>query len=124
MGPLTLRVYPPTGPGGGCSGSVYLDDGVSFDFRQGAYLRAKFGCRVAGDSVVVTVAPREGSFQPWWQQLSVEVYGAAHPAASATSSALDGRGAANVATAYDSEHHRVTALVNDNGKGLELKRAY
>lgn len=124
MGPLTLRVYPPTVQGEDCSGSVYLDDGVSFDFRKGAYLRAKFACRVSGEGVVVTVAPREGSFTPWWRQLSVEVYGAAHPAASATVSALDGRGAANVATAYDSEHHRVTALVADDGKGLELKLAY
>jgi len=124
VGPLTLRVYPPTVQGGDCTGSLYLDDGVSYDFRNGAYLRAKFTCRVSGEGVVVNVAPREGSFQPWWQQLAVEVYGAARPAASATVSALDGKGATAVATAFDSEHHRVTALVADDGKGLELKLVY
>jgi len=123
-GPLTLRVYPPATQGGDCSGSLYLDDGVSYDFRKGAYLRATFGCRIMPDGVIVTVTPREGSFQPWWQQLSVEVYGAARPAASATVSTLDGKGATSVSTAFDSEHHRVTALVPDDGKGLELKVIY
>jgi alpha-glucosidase len=123
-GPLTLRVYPPAAQGTDCSGSLYLDDGVSYDFRKGAYLRAGFGCRVMPDGVIVTVTPREGSFQPWWQQFAVEVYGAARPAANASVTALDGKGAASVSTAFDSEHHRVTALVPDDGKGLELKVIY
>ena len=35
QGPLTLRVYPPTAPGKDCDGSLYLDDGVSYDFQEG-----------------------------------------------------------------------------------------
>src|SRR5580692_265431 len=93
QGPLTLRVYPPTAIGNDCEGSVYLDDGVSYDFRKGAFLREKFTCRVSGEGVVVTVAPREGGFAPWWKQLSVEVYGAAKPA-TGVASALDGTHAA------------------------------
>jgi alpha-glucosidase len=73
---------------------------------------------------VVTVASREGSFAPWWKQLAVEVYGARKPAASATASMLDGSNAGPVSTVYDSEHHRITALVPDDGKGLELLVAY
>ena len=42
QGPLTLRVYPPTAIGNDCEGSVYLDDGVSYDFKQGQFLREKF----------------------------------------------------------------------------------
>jgi alpha-glucosidase len=124
MGPLTLRVYPPTMTGSDCRGSLYLDDGVSYDFRRGDSLRVGFTCRVSAQGVVVTVAAHEGSFAPWWQQLSVEVYGATHPAASATASAIDGSHAGPVTTAYDSEHHRVTALVPDDGKGLELQLTY
>ncbi len=36
QGPLTLRVYPPTAIGNDCGGSLYLDDGVSYDFKKGA----------------------------------------------------------------------------------------
>lgn len=124
QGPLTLRVYPPTGAGGDCTGSLYLDDGVSYDFRNGAYLREAFTCRVSAQGVVVTVAPREGQFAPWWTQLAVEVYGAAKPATGALLSGLNETNGAAVPAAYDSEHHRVTALVPDDGKGLELQVTY
>jgi alpha-glucosidase len=124
QGPLTLRVYPPTAVGNDCGGSVYLDDGVSYDFKKGQYLREKFTCRMSAQGVVVTVAPREGDFAPWWKQLAIEVYGAAKPAASGTASALDGTNAGAVATGYDSEHHRIDALVPDDGKGLELQLVY
>ena len=45
VGPLTLRDYPPTTLGADCEGSLYLDDGVSYDFKQGNYLREQFACR-------------------------------------------------------------------------------
>jgi len=123
-GPLTLRVYPPTAIGNDCEGSLYLDDGVSYDFRKGDYLRVKFACRLSAQGIVVTVASHEGSYGPWWKQLAVEVYGARKAAATATASMLDGTNAGPVSTVYDSEHHRITALVPDVGKGLELQVAY
>ena len=73
---------------------------------------------------VLTVAPREGSFAPWWRQFSVEIYGADKPAANATTSVLDGSSATPVSTGFDTEHHRITALVPDDGKGLELQVTY
>ncbi len=124
QGPLTVRVYPPTAVGNDCEGSVYLDDGVSYDFKNGNFLREKFSCRLSAQGVVVTVAARTGSFPPWWKQLSVEVYGAGKPAAGATVSAINGTNAAAVATGYDSEHHRIDALVPDDGQGLELQLTY
>ena len=124
QGPLTLRVYPPTAIGNDCEGSVYLDDGVSFDFQKGQFLREKFSCRVSAQGVVVTVAARKGSFASWWKQLAVEVYGAAKPASGGTVSAINGMNAEPVATGYDSEFHRITALVPDDGQGLELQLTY
>ena len=124
QGPLTLRVYPPTGIGEDCGGSIYLDDGLSYDFRKGEYLRVGFSCRVAADGLEVTVAAHDGSFAPWWQQLSVEVYGATKPASSAAVSAIDGSGAVPVTTEYDAEHHRIVALIPDGGEGLELRVSY
>jgi hypothetical protein len=53
----------------------------------------------------------------------VAVYGAAKPA-TGVASALDGPHAASAPTGYDSEHHRITALVPDDGNGLELRLTY
>ncbi len=123
-GPLTLRVYPPSGSSKECSGSLYLDDGVSYDFEKGQYLRERFTCRLSGHGIVVAVQAPEGNFAPWWKLLSIEVYGASKPATTASLSALNGSESAQVTTAYDAEHHRITALVPDTGKGLELQLTY
>ena len=123
-GPLTLRVYPPSATGAECSGNLYLDDGLSYDFKKGEYLRDLFTCRLTAQGLIVTVAPRQGSFAPWWNLLSIEVYGAAKPVASATVTALNTTAANPISAGYDAEHHRITALVNDDGKGLELQLTY
>jgi alpha-glucosidase len=75
QGPLTLRVYPPMREDGECRGSLYLDDGVSYGYQKGDFLRESFTCKKTADGLTVTVAPREGSFAPWWKQISVEVCG-------------------------------------------------
>ena len=124
QGPLTLRVYPPTASGNACGGSLYLDDGLTYNFKKGEFLRVKFSCKLTAQGLSVTVAPREGSFAPWWKLLSVEVYGAKKPAASATVAMAVGGSSAPVSTGFDAEHHRLTALVNDDGKGLELQLTY
>ena len=124
QGPLTLRVYPPTASGNDCTGSLYLDDGVSYDFKKGDFLRVEFTCKLAAHGLDVTVAPHQGSFAPWWSQLSVEVYGEGRPAAKATASTASGSRANTVPTKFDAEHHRITAVVPDDGKGLELQLAY
>ena len=78
-GPLTLRVVPPA-PGGSCGGDLYQDDGKSYDFRKGAFLRLHVSCEVAADGAVTVRLPRrEGSFKPWWKAVRVEVVEAAKP---------------------------------------------
>jgi alpha-glucosidase len=123
-GPLTLRVYPPTTMGAGCEGSLYLDDGVSYDFKKGDYLRVQFACRLSSQGLIVTVAPRQGSYEPWWKLLSIEVYGATKPYAAASLAALNHPVAVPISTNFDAEHHRVTALVADDAKGLQLQLMY
>ncbi len=118
VGPLTLRVYPPVKAGGECSGSLYLDDGVSFAFQKGEYLRVSFTCSVGADGVTVKVSPREGKFAPWWSEFAVEIYGAMGEAKSAQTA----KGA--LQTSFDSEHHRTRAVVADDGSGMELKVNY
>ena len=124
QGPLTLRVYPPSGFNRDCKGSLYLDDGVSYDFQKGAFLREQFTCRLSAQGIIVAITPPEGNFAPWWKLFSIEIYGAIKPASAASISALNGAGATQVTTAYDAEHHRITALIPDTGKGLEIQVTY
>jgi len=123
-GPLTLRVYPPKSSTEACAGTVYLDDGVSYNFRSGNFLRMGFTCKLTSNGIAVTVNPHQGSFSPWWSHLSVEVYGATGNAASATTSAPDGSGSTPVQTEFDGQHHRITAVIPDSGKGSVLQLTY
>ena len=71
QGPLTLAIY----PGADCAGSVYLDDGVSFGYARGSYLRQSFDCQQTATELVVAIAARAGSYKPWWQAMVLEVHG-------------------------------------------------
>jgi alpha-glucosidase len=72
-GPLELAVY--RGPD--CRGAIYLDDGVSFAYRRGDYLRQTVRC----DSGGLAFAAREGLYKPWWTAIRVVVHGWTGPAA-------------------------------------------
>jgi len=37
---------------------------------------------------------------------------------------MGGTGTSPVSTGFNAEHHRITALIPDDGKGLELQLAY
>jgi len=71
QGPLTLRVY----AGGDCHGSLYTDDGESFAYRRGAFLRMNFSCAVTPQGITINISKHEGSYVPWWKDLRLEVYG-------------------------------------------------
>jgi alpha-glucosidase len=71
QGPLTLAVY----PGADCRGNLYLDDGVSFGYARGVYLRQGFSCQQAAAELDVNFAARTGSYQPWWKTVVLEVHG-------------------------------------------------
>ncbi len=85
-GPLTLRIF----PGDHCAGEVYQDDGRSFDFRKGAFLRQRFTCATAADgSLTLDIAKPEGSFKPWWTTFRVEIAGSTFSQASAAGQKLE-----------------------------------
>lgn len=67
VGDLELAVY----PGAECRGSLYLDDGVSFAYRRGDFLRQTVRCDAHG----LTFEAREGRFAPWWRGFSVVIHG-------------------------------------------------
>ena len=71
QGPLTLRVY----AGGDCRGSLYTDDGESFAYQRGVFLRMDFTCAVTAKGIAIAISKHEGSFVPWWKNLRLEIYG-------------------------------------------------
>ena len=80
-GPLTLRVF----PGPDCHGSLYLDDGSSYAYREGNFLRLSMSCQVDADgSISVQVGRHEGPFPAWWTELAIEVNGLSAPPALVT----------------------------------------
>lgn len=123
-GPLTLRVYPPMSAGEDCRGSLYLDDGVSFAYTTGKLLRREFTCQVTPNGIAVRISPEQGSFAPWWKQLSIEIYGATRAAASVRMLPLDDSETVSITSVYDAEHHRITAFAPDLEKGLEVQLTY
>jgi alpha-glucosidase len=76
LGPLTLRVYAgdPTS-NTPCNGELYLDDGKTYAYQHGDYLRMKFTCQVTSDGFRLHVAAHEGSYPPWWKEIRAEIYG-------------------------------------------------
>ena len=83
QGPLTLRVF----PGPQCSGGLYQDDGLSFAYKTGDFLRMSFTCEVseASGEVAIHIGKHEGGFPAWWRQIEVELDGVTGQARSVTS---------------------------------------
>ena len=111
-GPLELRVY----PGPQCSGSIYLDDGHTFDYQQGKFLRQAFSCESDAKSVKLTFHAREGTFTPWWKFIEVVVYDwpSAHAEARVSGSAYP------LKTTYDPKQHVLHVTLSDQPAGAEL----
>jgi len=70
-GPLRIAVY----AGERCVGTVYDDDGESFAYRRGGFLRVGFEAVFGEGGFVVRAGAREGSFAPWWREIEVSVFG-------------------------------------------------
>ncbi|WP_251106768.1 TIM-barrel domain-containing protein [Alloacidobacterium dinghuense] len=105
QGSLELRVY----PGKNCNGSLYLDDGHTFDYQHGAYLRQAFTCSAQGNAVSVDLGKREGSYAPWWKTIEVVIYD--WPSAGAAASLSNSASALN--TTYDASQHALHIVIPD-----------
>ena len=123
-GPLTLRVYPPVDAKEPCTGSLYLDDGVSLAYQRGQFLRQSFTCQLTEHGITVTLAKPTGSYAPWWKSVSIELYGASKAAKASHVSALDGSGAKPLTTHYDAINHRILVQLPDSGGGEEVNLTY
>jgi alpha-glucosidase len=112
-GPLTLRVY----PGPNCQGSLYLDDGSTFDYRKGEYLRLHFSCEKSARGWKVNVGAREGQYKPWWESIQVTVFGWD---ASEAKVSVQGK-ALTTGPVVDHAHRSVSVEIPDNEKGNSIE---
>jgi alpha-glucosidase len=71
VGPLELRVY----PGDDCHGSLYQDDGHTFSYQKGEFLRVNYSCAVTAGSVSVLSKVEKAGYQPWWKEVALKVFG-------------------------------------------------
>jgi len=111
-GPLELRVY----PGSNCSGAVYLDDGHTFAYQKGDYLRQSFTCLSEATAVHITFHAREGSYVPWWKLVEVVIYDwpSAHAEAKFSGSTYP------LKTTYDVKQHALHVMLSDMASEAEL----
>jgi alpha-glucosidase len=70
-GPLELRVY----PGDNCRGSLYQDDGRSYGYEKGEFLRVTYACTVSSNAIGVSSHIESNGRAPWWNAAEVRVYG-------------------------------------------------
>jgi alpha-glucosidase len=114
-GPLQLRVY----PGEDCRGSLYEDDGHTFAYQRGDFLRVNYSCQVSGNSVSVSGNSEADKFQPWWSTAEVTIFNAASKPKEVRvreSSVRDFR--------YDAKSHSVTLMVPAATKNWSAQVTY
>jgi len=109
-GPLTLRVF----PGDKCGGQLYQDDGTSFAYRQGQFLRMTFTCSVSAQTgaLAIHVGRHEGTYPAWWHRILVEVN---NVAVRPTSVVVNG-----VASDAAYNHRKAVIEMPDNGDGVDI----
>jgi alpha-glucosidase len=112
VGPLELRVY----PGPECSGSIYLDDGHTFRYQHGEFLRQEFKCQSDGNSMRVDFGARQGTYAPWWKSFEVVAYDWPSKRAEVKLS----NAASPLKTSYDAPSHTLHIFMPDVAGAAEL----
>jgi alpha-glucosidase len=103
-------------PGSRCEGSIYLDDGHTFRYQQGEFLKQEFTCAAEGNSVRVKFGARQGTYTAWWKNFEVVIYG--WPSERAEVKLPNG--AAALRTQYDARAHALHIFVADIATEAEL----
>jgi alpha-glucosidase len=112
-GPMTLRVY----PGKNCHGSLYQDDGKTFAYTRGGFLRVEFSCESTPQGISIHLGEHQGSFHPWWTQIHFEIYGWDSPTSTVSVKGVSGSPIASV----NVSKHTITFDLDDQVHGADLE---
>jgi alpha-glucosidase len=111
QGPLTLRVY----VGDQCSGELYQDDGKTYAYRRGVYLRMKFRCEKTPEGLHLKIGAHEGSYPAWWKDIHAEIYGWTPRKDEVVVNA------GKIPAHIEHESARVGLMIEDNGTGADVQ---
>jgi alpha-glucosidase len=111
QGPLTLRVY----AGDACTGELYQDDGKSYAYQHGGYLRIQFSCEFTADNLHLKIGAHEGSYPAWWKEIHMEVYGWKH---SSLQLVVNGK---RIPQTLDQQAHSTGFIIADDGHGMDVE---
>jgi alpha-glucosidase len=111
QGQLTLRVY----LGDECSGELYQDDGKSYAFQHGDYLRMRFSCQSTAEGVRFNIGPHEGSYPAWWKEMRVEMFGVMPHLGEVL---VNGK---KTSPNMDVQHQMISFALEDEGKGAVIE---
>ena len=114
-GPLELRVY----PGSDCHGALYQDDGLTFAYQKGNFLRVNFTCQVAPGSLTITSSLEKNAYQPWWNSTQLKIYGAA-----SEPKEVHIGDQVNRDWRYDAQTHCITLTVSDALKNWNVRLSF
>jgi alpha-glucosidase len=113
QGALTVEVW----PGPDCSGSLYQDDGRSFDYQKGAMTRITYACEQSATGIRVTSAST-GSFPNWWTATRLLIHGASKDATITSS-----RGPVPPSS-YDGVTHTLTIIFDGSGADWDVRATW
>lgn len=75
-GPLELHAWLPSPASREpCRGALYQDDGGTFAYREGNYLRMAYACEVSTEEVSLRGRIEHAGFTPWWRSVRLTVHG-------------------------------------------------
>jgi len=114
-GPLELRVY----PGSDCHGTLYQDDGLTFAYQKGNFLRVNFTCQMSPGSLTITGSIEKNAWQPWWDSTQLKIYGASSEPKEVRIGDQLTRG-----WRYDAQAHSITLTVPDALKNWNVRLSF
>jgi alpha-glucosidase len=71
INPLTLEIY----PSGNSNFEYYEDDGETFDYLRGVFLKQKISVRASEAEVRIQIAAREGTYSPPARSMVLKIHG-------------------------------------------------
>jgi len=101
--------------------SLYEDDGRSFDYLSGAYLKTEFCQEPVPRGLVLSKKDGSGKFQPVSRDLNLKVFGAGKPESVQVNY---GAGWEKAAYSFDPQARTLELGVKDQVKGFEIKVNY
>jgi alpha-glucosidase len=124
INPLTFEIY----PDGDSSREYYEDDGLTFDYRQGVWLRQTLSVSTSRDHVTVSLSAREGTYSPPARSLVFSIHLQRNRPASVQ---IDGNSleaqtsdqaweSAARGWKFDEEKQEVILKIPDEGKAVEV----